>query len=199
MPQVSASRHGRCPRCFMQPHLCLCVEMPTVPTQTQFVVIRHFKEAFKTTNTARLAALAMPSLVIHDYGSRDVPFDPAVIPADAWLLFPSDTEHPAARLGIDPAPSCVVVLDGTWGQARRMSHRLTALDALPRFSPRPSAIPPRRVRKPPHPGGMATIEAIARAVALLEGEREAALLDALFDSMVAAVKKQRGHVHEETP
>ena len=183
----------------MQPHLCLCQAMPTVTTQTQFVVIRHFKEAFRTTNTARLAALAMPSLVIHDYGSRYVPFDHAVIPEDAWLLFPCDETHPAARPGVDPPPATVVVLDGTWGQARRMSHRIAALAHLPRFSPRPAATPPRRVRKPPHPGGMATIEAIARAVALLEGPREAEQLDALFDSMVAAVQQQRGHIHVEKP
>jgi DTW domain-containing protein YfiP len=47
--------------------------MPTIPTQSRFVVIRHVKEAFKTTNTARLAALAMPSLVIHDGGLRHGP------------------------------------------------------------------------------------------------------------------------------
>ena len=199
MPQVPASRPGRCPRCFMQPHMCLCAMLPTVQTQTRFVVIRHFKEAFKTTNTARLAALAMPSLIIHDYGSRNVPFDQAVIPEDAWLLFPCDAAHPAARPGVDPLPSTVVVLDGTWGQARRMSHRIPRLTTLSRFSPRPAATPPRRVRKPPHPEGMATIEAIARAVALLEGEAAASQLDALFDAMVTAVKQQRGHIQEETP
>lgn len=182
----------------MQPDLCLCSAVPVVQTRMPFVLIRHFKEAFKTTNSARLAALAMPNLALHDYGSRDVRFDPAVIPADAWLLFPSDADHPAARPGIDPPPGAIVVLDGTWGQARRMARRIDALQSLPRFSPTPSATPPRRVRRPPTPGGMATIEAIARAVEHFEGPEPAAALDALFDAMVEGVRKQRGYIYEET-
>ena len=124
-------------------------------------------------------------------------FDPAVIPAGAWLLFPEDDDHPPARPGIDPPPEAVVVLDGTWGQARRMSHRIPGLHTLPRFSPPPAAVAPRRVRKPPHPGGMATIEAIARAVAVLEGAGPAAKLDVLFDAMVENVRRQRGYVYVE--
>jgi DTW domain-containing protein YfiP len=181
----------------MQPHLCLCAGVREVRTATRFLVIRHFKEAHKTTNTARLAALAMPDLTIHDYGSMDVEFDPTVIPPDAWLLFPADEAHPAARPGIDPPPECVVVLDGTWAQARRMTHRIPQLDALRRLSPPPALAPPRRTRRPPHPGGMATIEAIARAVALLESPEQAALLDALFDAMVENVRQQRGYIYEE--
>ncbi len=198
MPLINASRPGRCLRCFMQPHLCLCDRVEEVQTTVSFLVIRHYKEAFRTTNTARLAAMAMPSMTIHDYGSMDVDFDPGVIPANSWLLFPADGEHPNARPGIDPAPECVVVIDGTWRQARRIANRIPALAALPRLSPAPSATPPRRTRKPPHPGGMATIEAIARAVEVLEGPERAAPLDALFDAMVENVRKQRGFIYEES-
>jgi DTW domain-containing protein YfiP len=197
MPQVNASRPGRCLRCFMQPHLCLCDSVEVVQTTIRFLVIRHYKEAYRTTNTVRLAALAMPSMEIHDYGSLDVSFDPSVIPADAWLLFPADGEHPTVRPGIDLVPSCMVVLDGTWRQARRIANRIPQLANLKRFSPPPALTEPRRTRKPPHPGGMATIEAIARAIEVLEGPESAAPLDALFDAMVGGVRQQRGYIYQD--
>jgi DTW domain-containing protein YfiP len=153
------------------------------------VVLRHAKEAHKSTNTARLAALALPGLVIVPWGARGQVWDPAALAAPGTcLLFPGAADEAPAGV-----PATLVVLDGTWAQARRMTHRIPGLAALPRLAlptPEPTV---QRLRASPHAVGMATLEAIAVALGQLEGPRVQAELTALHARYVAAVRSARGY------
>lgn len=181
---------GRCPHCFLPVALCLCAEVPRVSTRTELLIVRHHKETLKSTNTARLAALAMSRCRIVSYGSPGVPFDASVLEGDdTWLLFPDAHQEPepgAAR------PGRLIVLDGSWGQARRMVQRVPALRRLPGLKLPPPAPDSRRLRRPPHPDGMSTLEAIAGALAYLEGEHVAQPLYALHEQMIDRVLASRG-------
>lgn len=182
---------GRCKRCYQRDAHCLCAEIPTVHTRTRFVVIRHSREAPKSTGTARVAGLAMPALTLRAYGSQYERFSAEGLDADGtWLLFPSDDGplHAAPT----PPPSQVVVLDGTWAQAKAMLRRVPVLAWMPRLHLRPVASRLLRLRAPPSEDGMSTLEAIARAVALLEGEERAAPLDALHARWVERCLRSRG-------
>lgn len=182
---------GRCPRCYLPTSLCLCAEVPQVLTRTELLVIRHNKEKEKSTNTARIAALAMPRCQLLTYGAPGQPFDPAVLDEpDTWLLFPSNAP-PAPDA---PLPRRLVVLDGSWGQARRMVQRVPQLRRLPSLALPPPAPDTRRLRRPPHPEGMSTIEAMAGAVAVLEGEEAARPLYALHELMIDRVLASRGRL-----
>ena len=180
---------GRCPACYLPCALCLCAHVPRVDTRTSFLVIRHNKETHKSTNTARLAALALPRCRILTYGAPGEPFDLSVLDApDTWLLFPGAPPPPAHA----PAPERLVVLDGNWTQARRMYHRLPELRRLPGLNlplPAPEA---RRLRRAPHPESMSTVEAMAAALQLLEGEHVARPLLALHELMIERVLTSRG-------
>lgn len=162
----------------------MCSEIPTVPTATAFEVVRHVRELNKLSNSARVAGLAMPSLHLHSYGARGPRFDPTpLLGTGVVLLFPLGAG--GSRGLADPAQvRSVVVLDGSWAQARRMVNRMPALGALPRLVVEPRLVDRPRLRQPPVPGGMATLEAIAAAVELLEGRDRAAPLWALFDTLV---------------
>ena len=59
-----------CAACYLEPALCLCAIVPRVETKTRFVILRHFVEATKRTNSARIAALALPRCEIVDYGNK---------------------------------------------------------------------------------------------------------------------------------
>jgi DTW domain-containing protein YfiP len=109
---------------------------------------------------------------------RDDAGAPAEVPA-GLAADPADSADPASPASAaarppcvpDPAPEVLVVLDGSWAQARRMLQRLAPLRDLPRLS-----LPPRdaeRLRRPTVAGGMSTLEAIADALELL-GDGEAA-------------------------
>lgn len=157
--------------------------MPTIATRTRVVIVRHHLERFRSSNSGRLAHLALPNSEIVDHGGRP---GPAVLPpldrgqheaGGAWLLFPEGevTTGPPA-----PPPTQLVVLDATWSQARRMYRKLDALRGLPILRLPDEPMPAARLRESPGPGRVSTIEAIARALRLLEGDKMAAPLEALF-------------------
>jgi DTW domain-containing protein YfiP len=131
-----------------------------VVTATELVIVRHELERWKNSNTARLAAMALPRARLIDH-----PGPTPALPEGTWLLYPG----PEAAPPIAP-PRCLVVLDGSWGQTRRMTQRLPWLRGLPRLSlPAPVDKLPR-LRAQRLEDGMSTLEAILRAVALLEGQ-----------------------------
>ncbi len=182
---------GRCARCYLPTRLCLCAHVPRLDTRTAFLVIRHNKEREKSSNTVRLAALALPRCEVLTYGAPDQPFDASVLETpDTWLLFPGAAPPPADT----PPPKRLVVVDGSWGQARRMVQRLPALRRLPGLSLPPPPPHTRRLRRPPHPEGMSTLEAMAGAVALLEGAEHASPLYALHELMIDRVLESRGRL-----
>jgi DTW domain-containing protein YfiP len=99
-----------------------------------------------------------------------------------WLLYP---EGPVVETPIASPPRALVVLDATWSQARRMYRKLEALRGLPILRLPDAPMPAARLRESPAPGRVSTIEAIARALRLLEGEVAAAPLERLFELAVA--------------
>lgn len=172
---------GRCPRCLLQWRVCLCSEIPTIATRTRVVIVRHHLEAWRSSNSGRLAHLALPNSQIIDHGGRA---GVAALPAldGAWLVFPEGAATVAPPV---PPPRQIVVLDATWSQARRMFRKLDRLRGLPLLRLPDAAMPVARLRESPAPGYVSTIEAIARALRLIEGEAAAAPLEALFAVAVA--------------
>ena len=168
------SARARCERCLLRD--CLCAEVTAVATRTRVVIVRHHLERWRSSNTGRLAHLALPNSVIVDHGGAD---GPAKLPAldGAWLLYP---EGAVVTVRPEPPPRELVVLDATWSQARRMYRKLDGLRGLPMLHLPVAAMPSARLRTSPGPGFVSTIEAIARALRLLEGEAAAAALEQLF-------------------
>jgi DTW domain-containing protein YfiP len=179
----------------MQQWVCLCAAIPTLPTRTRVVIVRHHLEAHRSSNTGRLAGLALPNSEIIDHGARA---GVASLPGlagegsplagsgaewrrgvfdDAWLIYPGGEP---LRECPSPPPRTVIVLDATWSQARRMYRKLPGLRGLPLLTLPVRPIPIARLRASPAPGMVSTIEAIAGALRLLEGEPVAAALEALF-------------------
>jgi tRNA-uridine aminocarboxypropyltransferase len=173
--------HARCPRCLLQRRACLCAAIPTVITRTRIVIVRHHLERWRSSNSGRLAHLALPNSELVDHGGTG---GVAVLPplAGAWLLFPEGAPTAVAPV---PPPGQLVVLDATWSQARRMFRKLSALRGLPILRLPDAPMPAARLRASPGPGRVSTIEAIAGALRLLEGEAAAAPLEALFAVAVA--------------
>ena len=195
--------HGavtRCPTCMLRRGVCLCDWMPRIETRLHLHIVRHSSELRRPTNSARIAALALPNSSLVDHGLPHVRFDPTPVNGqDVWLLFPegrppddrSAPAPPPPRVPTRP-PRVLVVLDGNWGQARRMSKRLPVVRDLPRLAVAPPKPGTHRLRRPHAPWAMATIEAIARALDTL-GEPEAGTaLDAVFLEFVRRTRAMRG-------
>jgi DTW domain-containing protein len=94
------------------------------------------------------------------------------------FLFPDATATPLHEWRAGDAPVTLIVPDGTWSQAARAYARLGRALALPCValaSPLPGAVahpdtpPGARLRTPTQPGRLATLEALALALGVLEG------------------------------
>jgi DTW domain-containing protein len=144
------------------------------------LVVRHEKEAWSTSNSGRIAHLALERVTVVDYGRT--PFDPEIVEPGAWLLFPGGEPPPEER------PPQIVAVDGSWRQARRIVRKILERRPVRLVTLAPSSAPPPRVLRPPHEGAMSTLEAIARVIAIVEGEEKARALDALQAALFRSVR-----------
>lgn len=187
---------ARCGRCGMQGYLCLCAELVPRALATRVVVVRTPREREQLTNSGRLVPLALADARLREreeLGEAEFA-DPG---RRAVLLFPSPEARALAPDPLDPRPVTLVVPDGTWRATRRMVAREPALATLPRVTLPPG--PPTRYRLRSHPNAhcLATLEAVARALGILEGATLEQDLTRLFLMFVERTLWSRGAIRAE--
>jgi DTW domain-containing protein YfiP len=182
---------GRCPRCWLRDAFCICAEVPRVEHRTEVVLVRHEREGWKSTGTARVAVQALTRSTLLDYSEDGAVTEAALqsLVKDAALLFPETGVEPKP---LSTPPKRLIVLDGTWRQTRRMLKKLPSLAAVPRLVLPEKAEAPLRLRESADPLGRSTLEAIADALELLEGPQAAGPLHALHALFVERVFRARG-------
>jgi DTW domain-containing protein YfiP len=196
----SASR-CRCPRCLRPQAVCLCALIPALPSRTRVLILQHPSEVSHALNTARLAALGLLNaelLVGEIFEDLHARLNPPGY--RACLLFPDDRASALQPCPAADEPALLVVPDGTWRKARKLLHLNPLLATLPRVGLAQPEASRYRLRKAPGPGALSTIEAITRALEVLEAPaRFDALLkpfDALIEGQIAAMGSevyQRNH------
>lgn len=191
-----APKRATCAGCQRPLPVCVCSHVTPLRTKTRVVILQHPRERHVPINTARLARLSLPDAILR----RAVEFDGDPVVEDIlsgtdggpppYLLFPGPAAVDLAHER-PPGPITLVVVDGTWWQARKVLRRNPRLSALPQLRLAPAAPSRYRIRREPADHCVSTIEAIALALRSLEGDddregaeaRFAALL-APFDAMV---------------
>jgi DTW domain-containing protein YfiP len=196
---------SRCERCRMHSSLCVCPLVPTVETRTRVVLVIHRAEDRKPTNTGRLALLAMPNSEVVVRGRAEERTDALALPVTTrpLFLFPHEDAVPlrsVVRVPGDDRPVTLVVPDGNWRQASKVRNRVAGMRDVTCVSLPVGAPSTYRLRSEAHAFGLATIEAIARALCLLEEARgpevERALLH-VFRAMVERTLWSRGEYATE--
>ncbi len=188
---------GRCKRCWVRLEFCVCGDVVPVRPRTEVVVVRHIRESWKSTGTARAASLALPTLTCLDYHEDAQPALGALEPlaqSGTFVLFPKE---PTAPWDGEPVKR-LIVLDGTWRQTRRMFQRLPVLHALPRLALSAKAEPVLRLREGTLAEGRSTLEAIADALQRLEGPQVSAPLHAFHALFVERILRARGVWEQRT-
>src|SRR5688572_29948824 len=147
-----------CARCRRPEQVCYCAHVTPLETKTKVVILQHPRERDVPINTARIAALCLPGSELH-VGVRwnkplGTPDRPPV------LLYPGPGAIDIER---DPpkGPVTLVVLDGTWWQARKLVRANPEIARLPRYAFRPDQPSTYRIRKEPQADYVSTIEALA--------------------------------------
>lgn len=180
-----------CSRCRRPTDFCYCRSVTPIETRTRVVLLQHPRESGVAIGTARMARLCLTNAELHvgvDWGDS---------PALAWAC--SDPTQPAVLLypgagardlahDPPPGPVTLVVVDGTWSQARRVVARNPALAALPRYAFTPPTPSQYRIRSEPDAACVSTIEALMYVLGVLE--RDPARFRSLLDPFRAMVDMQ---------
>ncbi|WP_300629279.1 DTW domain-containing protein [Pseudomonas sp.] len=191
----------QCSRCLRPISHCLCSLIPRLDSRTRVLLLQHPSEVNHALNTARLAALGLNNaqLVVGEV------FDDLATMLNqpgykARLLFPADDAQRLQAYAPDDQPMLLVVPDGTWRKARKMLHLNPLLAALPRVTLAGESVSRYRLRKAPGPGALSTVEAITRALEVLEAPTSFESLlkpfEALIEGQIAAMGEvvyQRNH------
>jgi DTW domain-containing protein YfiP len=180
-----------CPRCERPTRVCYCAHLTSIDTKTRVVLLQHPREEDMAIGTARMASLCLPNSELHV--GVDFQTSPALRAAlsdpsrPAALLYPSDG---AVDVLTDPprGPITLVVVDGTWWQARKLVRVNPEIAKLPRYAFRAPTPSEYRIRKEPDEAYVSTIEALVHVLGVLEGDPEK--LRALLVPFRAMIDKQ---------
>ncbi len=125
-------------------------------------------------NTARLAVLGLRHAELW-VGERFPELETVLEEhRRVFLLFPGTDNQPA----LEPVPAeegehpLVLVPDGTWRKARQLIRANPLLQALPRLGLAAGSPSDYRIRRADVPASLATVEAVARVLALMEPEKD---------------------------
>lgn len=197
---MSRRDHGdeRCATCAMRTQLCICALTPSLSSSSSLTLLLHKDEAHKPTNTGALAARCLADSRIVIVGGDDVVDVAARDARPQLLLFPAEG---APVLTAADGPCELVVPDGTWRQARKMRSRIAGLASLPcRVLPATTMATTYRLRSERREGGLATLEAIAAALRILDGDTGDEVADAMlgvFRVMVSRTLWLRGQLRDD--
>lgn len=176
----------RCVSCHLPQQSCICEFRNQVSAEVEFVVLMHRNETYKPTNTGRLIEATIANTHVIQWVSRSDPGEPLerLLEDPAYqpiLVFPPGDGYRERMIKTPFAAEqagkpLLILLDGTWRQARRMFRLSTYLQNLPVISLDQVRSSTYALRKAIHEGQLCTAEV---AAALLHQLGEDSAGDAL--------------------
>ena len=195
LTDLAVTHRDACPRCLMKWAHCLCDSIQPFPNRTPVTIIMHRREAFKPSGTSRLANLALRNCEVYLRGYAGDPLSLEDVFADPetclFLTLSDDAEVLNEDFVARNSISRLVVPDGSWRQARKMGRREPVLQRMKWVKLPPGLKSHYLLRRQPVPGGLATIEAIANALGVLDGPAVRDHLDKVFALMVERTLRHR--------
>lgn len=220
---VVAEAVADCPRCQKPMPLCICDSVTPIESRISLLILQHPQEQDRALGTARLTAqhfehavvkvgLSWPSL--SKALGRPVP-DPsrwAVLYLGSAKVADLETSSDVVAInrkgeieddqrGILNDIEGIVLLDGTWSQAKALWWRNPWMLKCQRIILGPSR-PSRygQLRREPRRDGLSTIEAVAMLLASLEKRPDIAeTLHASFERMLARYREVQRTLPELVP
>ena len=176
---------------------CLCDVLPRIDLRTKVCLIIHHRELSRSSNTGLLAIRALVNSEVRVRGEQREALDlEDLLTAQyrTFLYYPSAdaVELNQALVLKEPTPIQLLVPDGTWRQARKILSRQPELKELPRVkisTPNSSIFQLRAQSKPER---MATLQAIAEGLGIIEGDRVRVQLMKLYQTKIERTLRARG-------
>jgi DTW domain-containing protein len=212
-----------CPHCQKPVPLCICDSIEPIKSRISLLILQHPQEQDRALGTARLTALHFENAVLKiglSWPSLSKALGRQVADPSRWAVLylgsakVADLETDRDIVAIDRKGEVegnqrgilkdiegIVLLDGTWSQAKALWWRNAWMLKCQRVILGP-AQPSRygKLRKEPRRDGLSTIEAAAMLLASLERRPEIAeTLTASFDRMLAKYREAQSVLPELAP
>ena len=213
-----------CPHCQKPMPLCICDSVtPIEKSRLGLLILQHPQEQDRALGTARLTALHFKNAVLKiglSWPSLSKALGRPVADPSRWAVLylgsakVSDLDTDAEIVAIDRKGQLednqrailkgiegIVLLDGTWSQAKALWWRNPWMLKCQRVILGPSrASAYGQLRREPRRDGLSTIEAAAMLLAGLEKRPEiAAALNRSFERMLARYRDVQGAIPELAP
>jgi DTW domain-containing protein YfiP len=212
-----------CAHCGKPPPLCICDSIARLESRTLLLILQHPQEQDRALGTARLTALHFNNAVLKiglSWPSLSKALGRPVADPSRWAVLylgsakvsdlDTDSEIVAinrkgeredSQRAILSRIEGIVLLDGTWSQAKALWWRNPWMLKCQRV-----ILGPRRpsrygqLRREPRRDGLSTIEAAAMLLAALEKRPDiAAALNESFERMLARYREVQGTMPELAP
>ena len=181
---------------------CICRDLEPVPNRTGIHIVQHMRERGHAIGTARIAALGLSRVRLRTVFPAHGRFCcDADFPENSALLYPTKDARHLESLPGDRRPRHLVVIDGTWPQASKIYRDSPVLQSMPCVTFGSAKASNYRIRQEPRLSANATIEAICRALVILEPDTTGvegllACFDRMIDRQIAASRIGRRRMVE---
>jgi DTW domain-containing protein YfiP len=175
--------------------------MPRIELKTRIALIIHHRELSRNSNTGLLALRALVNSEVRIRGEGRVALDLQELLSPQYrtfLFFPcaDAVELDRTLVTQEQKPIQLIVPDGTWRQAKKILFRHPELKALPRVKLSTPHHSPFQLRAQSRPERMATLQAIAQGLGVIEGDSVRAQLMKLYDTKIERTLIGRGILRE---
>ena len=181
----------RCYQCFRPKTSCFCATIPRINNRTDILILQHVAERSHPFNTARIVRKALCRCNVIAGHNQELAARQLPIAANAGLLYPGEDVPALTDLLVAERPDQLVIIDGTWHQARTIFRDVAQMQDLPCYRLSPSSPGQYRIRLEPNAHSLSTLEATVAALQVLEPET--AGLDQLLAAFNTMVESQLGH------
>jgi tRNA-uridine aminocarboxypropyltransferase len=175
----------------------MCDSIPRIDLDTKICLVIHHRELRRSSNTGLLALRALVNSEMRIRGETKDALDlrDLLIPEyRTFLFYPSDDamELDKELVAQNGKPIQLIVPDGTWRQASKVHYRHHELKDVQRVKISTPHIATFQLRAQHKPERMATLQAIAHGLGVIEGDRVEAQLMQLYHAKVERTLIGRG-------
>ena len=188
-------KRERCAGCRLLPSHCMCALRPTVLTRSGVCLLMADIEPLKPTNTGWLIADVVPDTFAFGWARTET--DPALLTLlsdsqwQPYVVFPGEyvapervvhsVQPPATLYGAPAKRPLFILLDATWGEARKMFRKSPYLNHLPVLSLQPERSSHYKLRRSRRDDHFCTSEVAALCMDLAGEHLAARTLEAYLD------------------
>ena len=196
--QFPSSKRLICSQCERQQKVCWCEYLPkpkVALSSNSIVIIQHPSERKRKIRTALMALHGLKEGNCKIFVRRKVTSTDSLCDtlnsSNSYVMYPSSGSKNLNTISCDEIPKNLVILDGTWDEAKKIYARSPILQNLPTIHLDISKQSEYVVRTQPSEKCLSTIETIAHSLAILE--RDPSISERLLCPLQILCKFQLSH------